>query len=63
VPTTIERTEVAHATVPGQRAGADTTDRFAAQLADALGRLAPALDPTSEGRDRARQRIAALLAR
>ena len=58
--TTIEWTDVA--TVPGQRSDAAGTERFAAQLADALGRLAPTLDPTAEGRDRARQRIAALLA-
>jgi hypothetical protein len=59
VRTTIERTEMAHATVPGQRSD---TEGFATVLSDALGRLGPALNPTSEARDRARTRIGALLA-
>lgn len=57
--TTIERTEMAHATVPGQRSG---TDDFATVLASALTRLVPALDPTPDARNRARRHIAALLA-
>jgi hypothetical protein len=56
---TIERTDMAHAAVPGQRSD---TDGFATVLADALGRLGPALGPTSEARDRARTRIGTLLA-
>ncbi len=56
--TTIERTEMAHATVPGQRSD---TEGFATVLSDALGRLGPALNPTSEARDRARARIQDLL--
>ena len=57
--TTIERTEPAHATVPGQRCD---TEVFATVLTEALSRLGPALDPTAEARDRARTRIGKLLA-
>ncbi|MGI5130674.1 hypothetical protein ACQEVB_27975 [Pseudonocardia sp. CA-107938] len=69
--TTIERTGTAHATVPGQRPASDPAasdpaagDRadLALRLVDALGRLGPVLDPAPASRDRARARIAALLA-